>query len=99
MFLVTRIFGNKIFFLPQHIASRNHATELPTASDIICRWNWKGTFDSTEMVNNHWLKSETVHHIVRFISHFALKLHIQFWKYFHSIVLYSISSSYFKNYT
>ena len=60
------------------MASRNHATEPPTASHIIWGWHWKGTFDFTEMVNNNWLKSETVYQIVRFISHFALKLHMQF---------------------
>ena len=28
--------------------------------------------------------------------HFSLKLHIQFWKYFRSMVLYSVGSDYYK---
>ena len=30
-------------------------------------------FDFIEIVNNHWLKREIVHQVVRFIFHFSLK--------------------------
>ena len=39
---------------------------------------WKSTFDFTEIVNKYELKRVTVCQIVRFISQFSLKLHLQF---------------------
>ena len=39
------------------------------------------------------MKRGTVWQIVRFISHFSLKLYIQFWKYFHSTILGRLSRS------
>ena len=36
------------------------------------------------------MKRGTVCQIVRFISQFSLKLYIQFWIYFHSVVLGSV---------
>ena len=53
----------------------------------------KSTFDFTEIVNNYWLRRGTVRHIVRFISHFPLKLQTQ---YLHSVVLRNVSTDYCK---
>ena len=54
---------------------------------IISEQHWKSTFNFTEIVNKYGLKGGTVYQIVRFISQFYLKLYIQFWKYFNSMVL------------
>ena len=55
----------------------------------------KDTFDFTKIVNNHGLMQGTVCKIVRFISHFSLKLHIFFKKYF--ISLCNVVYVYYKN--
>ena len=43
------------------------------------------------------MKQETVCQVVGVIPHFSLKLHIQFWKYFHSMVLCRVTSNNYKN--
>ena len=72
----------------------NNATEPSTVGHVISERDWKSTFDFTEIVNNCEVKQGTVCQIVRFISQFSLKLHIQFWKYFHSVVLGSVGRGY-----
>ena len=67
-----------------------------TIGHVILKRHWKSTFDFTEIVNNYGLKQETVCQIVRFISHVSLKLYIQYWKYFHSMVLGSVRRDYSK---
>ena len=37
-----------------------------------------------------------IYQIIRFISHFSLRLHMQFWKKFHGMVLCSADSYYYK---
>ena len=56
----------------------------------------KSTFDFSEFVNNYGLKRGTVWKILRFISQFSLKLYIQFWKYFHSMILGRLGRGYCK---
>ena len=76
----------------------NHATELSTVGHVISERHWKSTFDFTEIVNNA-LKRGTECQIVKFISHFSLKLYIlyiQYWKYFHSMVLGSVGRDHSK---
>ena len=72
----------------------NNATEPSTVGHVISERDWKSTFDFTEIVNNCGVKQGTVCQIVRFISQFSLKLYIQFWKYFHSVVLGSVGRGY-----
>ena len=52
----------------------NHATELSTVSHVISERRWKITLDFTEIVNKYGLKRGTVCQIVKFISHYSLKL-------------------------
>ena len=68
--------------------------EPSTVGRVISERQRKSTFDFTEIVNNYGLKRGTVCQIVRFISQFSLKLYIQFWKYFHSMVLGSVGRGY-----
>ena len=57
----------------------NHATELLTFGHKISkRHSRKGTFDFTEIINNVGLMQGTVCQIVRFISHFSLRLYYDF---------------------
>ena len=56
----------------------NYATELATVGHIVSEQHWKYTFDFTEIVNNYGLKGGIVCQIVRFFSHFSLKLYIQY---------------------
>ena len=72
----------------------NHATEPSTVGHVMSEQHRKSTFDFTEIVNNYGLKRGTICQIVRFISEFFLKLYMQFWKYFHSVVLGSVGRSY-----
>ena len=58
--------------------------------------HWKSTFDFSEIVNNCGLKPGTVGQILRFISQFSLKLYIQFWKYFNSMILGRLGKGYYK---
>ena len=74
----------------------NHATELSAVSHVISERHWKITLDFTEIVNKYGLKRGTVCQIVKFISHYSLKLYIQYWKYFHRIVFESVSRDYSK---
>ena len=39
---------------------------------------WKSTFDFPKIVNNYGLNRGKVSQIVQFISHFSLKLYIQY---------------------
>ena len=57
---------------------RSHAMELSIFGHVISKHYWGGTFGFTEIINNFKLKRETVSQIVRFISHFSLKLYKQF---------------------
>ena len=84
-----------LFTFPNQM-NRNHAKELSIIDHVISEWHWKSTFDFNEIVNNDGLKRGTVCQIVRLISHFSLKLYIQYWKYFHSIVLGSVGRDYSK---
>ena len=63
--------------MTSHYANRNHVTELSTVGQVISEQRREGTFDFTEIANNHGLKQGTVCQIVRFISNF-LKFHMQF---------------------
>ena len=47
-------------------------------SHIISEWDQKCTIDFIETVTKHGLKWRTICQIVRFVSHFSLKLHIHF---------------------
>ena len=67
-----------IVFTFPYQTNGNHATEPSTVGHVISERHWKSTFDFTEIVNNYGLKRGTVGQIVRFISQFSLKLHIQF---------------------
>ena len=53
----------------------NHATELSTVSHVLSERRWKITLDFTEIVNKYGLKRGTVCQIVKFISHYSLKLY------------------------
>ena len=71
--------------------NRNHATNLSAHGRRIAenrRMAQKVFFDFIEIVNNHWLKREIVHQVVRFIFHFSLKSRKGFWRYFHCKVLW-----------
>ena len=50
-------------------ADGNHATELSTTGHVISEQDWKNVFDFPIVVNNYGIK---------YISHFSLKLYIQF---------------------
>ena len=58
--------------------------------------HWKRIFDVSEIVNNYGLKRRTVWQILRFISQFSLKLYIQYWKFFHSMILGRVAKGYCK---
>ena len=87
--------AESVFTLPYQ-TNGNHATEPSTFSHVISERHWKSTSDFPEIVNNYELKRGTVCQIVRFISQFSLKLYIQFWNYFDSIVLGSVGKGYLK---
>ena len=94
---------NNSFFVEESVvftcpyqANKNHAAELSTVSHVISERHRKSTFDFTEIVNNYGLKREKECQIVRFMFQFSLVLYIQFWKYFHSVVLRSVGRDYFK---
>ena len=61
---------------------------------------WKNTWfqcsliywDHIEKYKANFFRRETVCQIVRFISHFSLKLHKEFWKYFQGMVLSCVCS-------
>ena len=74
----------------------NQATEPWTFGHIISERYWKSTFDFIEIVNNCGLKRRTVWQIVRFISQFSLKLYIQFWKNFPTMILGMLGRGYCK---
>ena len=84
-----------LFIFPYQ-TNGNHATELSTVGHVISERHWKSTFDFTEIVNNYGLKRGTVLQIIKFISHFSLKLYKQYWKTSHSMVLGSVGRYYSK---
>ena len=53
---------------------RNHSA----VGHVISDRHGKDSFDLTEIMNNFGLKRGTVCQVVRFASHFSLKLYIQF---------------------
>ena len=70
--------GISLIYLPFFIKNGNHATELSTAGHVISEQHCKSTFDFTEIVNKYGLKRGTICQIVKFISHFSLKLYIKY---------------------
>ena len=74
----------------------NHVKDLSTVGHVISERHWKITFDFIKIVSNYGSKQETVCQTVRFISHFSLKPYIQYWKYFHYMVLESVDRHYNK---
>ena len=73
---------------PCHGAINSRPRNLRTALEKYFRFQWN--------VNNYGLKRGTVWQIRRFISQFSLKLDIQFWKYFHSMILGRLGKGYCK---
>ena len=61
-----------------------------TEGHVIAEQHSETTLAFKEILNNYGLKRGTVCQIVKFISQFFLKLYIQIWKYFHSVVLGSV---------
>ena len=59
---------------------------------IKSEWCWKSTLDFTQIVNNNALKWQILCHSLKFVSHFSQKLHITFWKNFHSVLLCTVGS-------
>ena len=57
---------------------RNHVMELSIFDHVISKHYWGGTSDFTKIINNFRLKRESACQIVRFISHYSLKLYKQF---------------------
>ena len=53
-------------------------------------------FNFSEFLNNYGLKRGTIQQIVIFIPQFPLKLYMQFWKYFHSMILGRLARGYCK---
>ena len=84
-------------FIFPYQTNENHNAEFPTVCFVISERRWKGTFAFTEIVNNYVLKRGTVCQTVRFITHISLKLHMQYGKYFHSVVLGSVGRDYNKS--
>ena len=71
-------------------------TVTPVKNDVLFLMHWKIAIDFTEILVNYGLKRRTVCKTVRFISQFFLKLYIQLWTYFHSMVLGRIGREYCK---
>ena len=76
--------------------NESHATEVSTVGHVISEQHWKSTFDFSEIVNSYGLRRGRVCQIVKLISHFSLKLYMQYWKWFHSMVLGSVGRDYSK---
>ena len=57
---------------------------------------WKSTFDFTQIVNNYASKRRMLSRRLKFVFHVSQKLHIQFRKIFHSVLLCSVGSDYCK---
>ena len=74
----------------------NHTMEPQTVGHVILELHWKSTFDFSEFVNSYSLKRGIVWQIEIFISQFYLKLYIQFWKYFCSMILERLVRGYCK---
>ena len=98
MFLLHRFSNRQI-----HVTYFSQASLLNKQKVLCCRairsqpeWYRKCFSNLTEIFNNHGLKQRTERKTVRFISHFPLKLHLKFGKYFHSTVLCSAGSDYCK---
>ena len=60
--------------------NQNHVTELSDTSRVLSEQRQKVTFNFNETVKNHLLNKGTRCQIVRFISDFSLKLHVQFFE-------------------
>ena len=83
-----------VVFIFPYETNRNLAMKLSRVSKISeQQWNW--TFDFTETVNNNELNKGTLCYL-KFISHFSVKLHMQFWKYFPNIVFGNVGKDYCK---
>ena len=76
--------------------SGNHSMKPSTFGHLISERQWKSTFNFTEIVNNYGLKWVTLCQFVIFTSHVSLRLYIQFWNYFHSMVLRRLGRDYCK---
>ena len=83
-------------YLPFLIKQMETMSRSHKQSATISEQHWKSTFDFSEIVNNYGLKRGTVWQILRFISQFSLKLYIQFWKYFDSMILGRLGKGYCK---
>ena len=68
-----------VFTFPYQI-NDNHATESSTFGHVISERHRKVTFNLTKIVNKFTVKQRTVCQIVILISHFSVKLCIQFLK-------------------
>ena len=68
---------SNLFIFPDQ-KNGNYATGLSTIDYLISEKHWRSTFNFTETVNKYGLMQGTVCEIVRFISHFSLKLYIQY---------------------
>ena len=67
-----------------------------TEGHVIAEQHSETTFAFKEIANNYGLKRGTVCQIVKFISQFFLKVYIQTWKYFHSVILASVGRGHCK---
>ena len=86
---------------PIYLSSPNkwkpcHGAIVGSVGYLISERHWKSTFDFSKIVSNYGLKRGRVWQIRRFISQFFLKLYIQFWKYFHNIILGRLGKGYCK---
>ena len=66
----------------------------PCHWDINSRPRNFSAFDFSEILNKCGFKRGTVWEILRFIFQFSRKLYIQFWKYFHSMILWRLGKGY-----
>ena len=57
--------------------NRNHTKELTKVDRINSDEHYKSAFKLTEIINNYGLKGQKVCQILRFISHFFLKIYIE----------------------
>ena len=80
--------SSSIKWKPCHGAINSWSHNLRTALEKYFRFQWN--------CKQLWLKQGTVWQILIFISQFSLKLHIQFWKYFHSMILGRLGKGYCK---
>ena len=72
---------------PYHGTIKSWPHNLRTALEKYFRFQWT-------CKNNYGLKQGTLWQIVIFITQFSLKLYIQFWKYFHSMIIRRLGRGY-----